>query len=259
MMHRFFVSPTWIDGDRVRLEGDVARRLSRVLRLSPEDVVVLLDNTGSEYEVALGRFSRDAVEAQVLAVRHGTSESGIHVTLYQGVMKGEKFDWVLQKGTEMGVSAFVPLICGRSVPQERGTRPAARYARWEKIVTEAAEQSGRCLLPEIMEPTAFRDACEGVAGAGALSMIPWEQESTRGLRSALSQLLPSPFKGEGRGEGAGVNIFIGPEGGFGEAEVDYARSCGVVPVSLGRRILRSESAGIAVVAAVMYVVGELGG
>jgi 16S rRNA (uracil1498-N3)-methyltransferase len=257
MMHRFFVPPKWIVGDKVRLEGDLARRLSRVLRLSPGDRVVLLDNSGSEYEVALASFGRDAVEAQVLAVRDGTGESGIQVTLYQGVMKGEKFDWVLQKCTEMGISAFVPMICRRSVPQERGTRPAARYARWEKIVTEAAEQSGRSRLPEIWEHTAFQEACNGVAGAGTLSIIPWEQEAVTGLRPALSQLLPSPAEGEG--QGPGVNIFIGPEGGFEESEVEYARSCGVVPVSLGRRVLRSESAGIAVVAAVMYEGGELGG
>ena len=250
-MQRFFVPTTWIQGDRVRLEGDLPRRLSRVLRLSPGDRVVLLDNSGSEYEVALASFTRDAVEAEVLAVREGTSESRIYLTLYQGVMKGEKFDWVLQKGTEMGVSAFVPLICRRSVPQERGTRPAARYARWEKIVTEAAEQSGRSRLPKIEEPTAFRDACEGVAGAGASSVIPWEQETDTGLRSALSQLHLEDHSPR-------VNIFIGPEGGFEEAEVDYARSCGVIPLSLGKRILRSESAGIAVVAAVLYEAGELG-
>ena len=278
-MHRFFVPPACITGDHVRLGGDVVRRVGRVLRMSPGDAITLLDNSGREYVVSLTRFSKDVVDGTVVSVEEGRSESQVKITLYQGMLKGEKIDWVLQKGTELGVTVFVPLICQRSVPQERGSWSTIRYVRWRKILTEAAEQSGRCLLPQLGQPMPFEDACNGIKGSTGTSIIPWEQEGANGLRSVLSQPhmkrlnsgrhqmtptieaeLPSPSSPLPPEEGElKVNIFIGPEGGFEEREVDYARSCGAVPVSLGRRILRSETAGLVAVSAVLYEVGELGG
>ena len=250
IMHRFFVHPACIDGERVSLEGGVARQISRVLRMSPGDEVVLLDNSGREYRVRLTSFNRDIVEGAVQCAREGEGETSISVTLYQGVLKGEKFEWVLQKGTELGVKTFVPLICRRSVPQGGDGWHISRYPRWQKIITEAAEQSGRCLLPQLRQPISFRDACkdacDGVQGS-SMSIIPWEQEKAGSLRRALEDMR-SPR----------ANIFIGPEGGFEEDEASYARSCGVLPVSLGKRVLRSETAGIATVAAVLYEAGELG-
>ncbi len=252
-MHRFFVPSTWIAGEHARLEGDVARQVSRVLRMSPGDEVTLLDNSGNEYRMRLTRFSREVVEGVVLSIDEGRGEPSLKVTLYQGMLKGEKFLWVLQKGTELGVTAFVPLICHRSLPQERDSWLSARYPRWRKVVTEAAEQSGRCLLPDLKQPISFRDACEEIKGSRSISIIPWEREGASGLRSTLQE-----SKGAQPYFPALVNIFIGPEGGFEEWEIDCARSCGVLPISLGRRILRSETAAIATVAAVMYEAGEIG-
>ena len=246
-MHRFFVPATWIEDQRARLEGDVAHQVGHVLRMSPGDKITLMDNSGREYMVRLTSLSGGLVEGEVLSIDQGRGESPLKVTLYQGMLKGEKFQWVLQKGTELGVTTFVPLICHRSVPQERDSWTRTRYPRWRKIVTEAAEQSGRSLLPQLRQPMSFKDACDAIEGPG-ISLVPWEQEETTGLRSALQDMNSQQ-----------VNIFIGPEGGFEEWEVVYARSCGVVPVSLGRRILRSETAGIASVAAVLYQVGEMGG
>ena len=247
MRRRFFVPPAWIEDERVRLEGDVARRVRRVLRMSPDDEIVLLDNSGKEYVARLTRFSKDVVEGAVLSVDVGRGEPAIKVTLYQGMLKGEKFQWVLQKGTELGVTGFVPLICQRSIPLEREGWSNTRYPRWRTIVTEAAEQSGRCLLPELQHPMSFEYACEAIKDSSGIAIIPWEQEGVVGLRSALQDMnFPQ------------VNIFIGLEGGFEQREVSFARSLGVVPVSLGKRILRSETAGIATVAAVLYEAGELG-
>lgn len=246
MTHRFFVPPTWIEGATAKLEGDVARQVSRVLRMSPGDDVALLDNSGREFQVRLTRFTGRIVEGTVLSVDQGPGEPRINVTLYQGMLKGEKFQWVLQKGTELGAATFVPLICQRSILQEQDSWQSSRYPRWRKIIAEAAEQSGRRIMPQLREPISFRDACEGTVGSSAVSMIPWEQEGSIGLRSALLRLRAKD-----------VNIFIGPEGGFEEWEVSHARSLGVTPVSLGRRILRSETASIVAVAAVMYEAGEL--
>ncbi len=249
MTHRFFVAPTDINGRNVVLTGDVAHQISRVLRMSPEEEVVLLDNTGKEYGVRLNRISRDTVEGEVLSTVEGQGEPALEITLHQGILKGEKFEWVLQKGTELGVARFVPIICRRSIPRRRDDPGGARYARWRRIVTEAAEQSRRSRLPEICLPTAFEEACDLTSGQDT-SIIPWEMEEGTGLRRTL----------EGTASRR-VNVFIGPEGGFDEAEVAYASSRGVVQVSLGKRILRAETAAVAAVAtvtAVLYEAGEMG-
>ena len=214
IMHRFFVPPACIDGERVGLMGDVARQISRVLRMSSGDEVVLLDNSGKEYRVRLTGFNRDAVEGSVLSACDGEGETSISVTLYQGVLKGEKFEWVLQKGTELGVKIFVPLICQRSVPQGGDGWHTRRYPRWQKIITEAAEQSGRCLIPQLRQPISFKDACtdaykdacDRIPGPST-SIIPWEQEKAVSLRRALADMLADMRSPR-------VNIFIGPEGGL---------------------------------------------
>ena len=182
MTHRFFVPPTWIEGETARLEGDVARQVSRVLRMSPGDNVALLDNSGKEFQVRLTRFTRHTVEGAVLSSDQGPGEPRMKVTLYQGMLKGEKFQWVLQKGTELGVTTFVPLICQRSIPQEQGSWHSSRYPRWSKIVAEAAEQSGRCVLPQLREPMSFREATEEI-NSSHTSIIPWEHEGSIGLRA----------------------------------------------------------------------------
>ena len=246
MMHRFFVPPTWISSGHARLEGELAHQLGRVLRMSSGNEVILLDNSGMEYRVRLTGFGRGTVDGEVVEVCEGRGEPGVDITLYQGILKGSKFQWVLQKGTELGVTTFVPLICRRSVPRRQDSSDAVPHHRWSKIVTEAAEQSGRSRLPELRESMTFEDAC-GAAQRSGTSLMPWEREGSTGLRSVLS-----------RGDSRRINIFIGPEGGFDEAEVASARESGVLPVSLGRRILRSETAGIAAVAAVLYEAGELG-
>ena len=264
------------------LEGEVAHQVSRVLRMSVGDEITLLDNSGREYSVQLTMFNKTTVEGSVLSVRETQTESSLELTLYQGLLKGEKFQWVLQKGTELGVSRFVPLISLRTVIQGQERLERTRYPRWLKIITEAAEQSGRCTLPELKPPISLHEACDQVHGHST-SIMPWEEETTTSLRSVLRHLLtpksyfssrpiPSPLTGEGQGEGEfpppsnslppgegelKVNIFIGPEGGFDEEEVDYARSQRIVPVSLGRRILRSETAALATVAAVLYEMGEM--
>ena len=238
-MHRFFVAPGCIKGRHATLQGDVVRQVSRVLRMSPGDEVSLLDNTGKEYRVQLSTFSYEQIEGEVVSVVECEGECETRVTLYQGMLKGEKFQWVLQKGTELGVSAFVPLVCQRAVPRQRDRWNASRYPRWRKIVAEAAEQSERCVLPEVREPIKFQEACEEAKGQG-VSIIPWERERAQSLRLLLGDISSHQ-----------VNIFIGPEGGFEEGEIAYARSCGIVPVSLGKRILRSETASIVAVAAIL--------
>jgi len=241
-MHRFFVPAEWITADHVTLHGDSARQIARVLRLRSGEEIIALDNSGDEYVATLRTVTPAKVVADVTERRTNRAEPTANITLFQGMLKTDKFEFVLQKGTELGVSTFVPTICERSVARaEEGLTPSRRV-RWERITTEAAEQSGRGRLPTLQDPQALQTACYAVVGRG---IIPWEMERSTPLQDAI-------------GEDVGpINIFIGPEGGFTEAEVETARSVGITPVTLGPRILRAETAAIATVTAVMYSLGEL--
>ncbi len=245
-MHRFFVPAEWLQGGRARLQGPVAQQISRVLRLQPGAEVGLLDGSGKEYVARLDLFGPGRVEGRLVRVREGRGEPRLTLTLYQGLLKGEKLEWVLQKCTELGVATFVPVLTRRAVAREPDGGPL-RVERWRRIVQEAVEQSGRTKLPEVCPPIPFDKACDDVLSHGAMGIIAWEREETAGLQRALSR---APLDS--------LSLFIGPEGGFDPAEVEYARSRGIVPVGLGPRILRAETAAVAVVAAVMYQAGEMG-
>ena len=246
-MHRFFVPSEWTDDDRVEIHGEVAHRIGRVLRLTPGAEIVLFDGTGMEWTVRLHSVARDHAAGRVLSSEKGRGEPTVRLTLYQGVMKGSKFDWTLQKGTELGVSCFVPMDCRRSVPRIRRESQPARLARWRKIIVEAAEQSGRAVIPDVADPVTFQEVCDALERAPGLVVLPWEGESAKSLSAAVSE---APDSKE-------VALVIGPEGGLDPEEVDYARGKGLEPVSLGRRILRAETAGIAAVSTLMYALGEM--
>ena len=243
-MHRFFVSTESMSGGRVSLEGGTAAQIARVLRGRPGDTVVVLDGSGMEYRVVLQSVSVERVVGEVVDSGMCEGEPGVEITLYQAIIKGDKFEYVLQKGTELGVSAFVPIVCERSIPNARRWGKG-RYERWRTIATEAAEQSGRGRVPRIEAPVRLGEACEKHVGAG---VVPWEMEKSYSLRQALGQV-----------KGRRIGIFVGPEGGLTSDEVGLATANGIRPVTLGRRILRAETASVAAIAAVMYELGELGG
>jgi 16S rRNA (uracil1498-N3)-methyltransferase len=246
----FFVPPDVFSGDEVRLEGDLARRLSRVLRLKAGAAVVLLDGSGLEYETRLDAVGPQRVTGTVVGRRPGRPEPRVRLVLYQSLVKGERFDWVLEKGTELGVAAFVPLLSQRNVVRAAPGRPG-RPERWRRVVREAAEQCGRSVLPELLPAEGLKEA---LSEAVDLRLLPWEGEGTLGLATALRRARPA-LKGVERPT---VAVLIGPEGGFAADEVAVARRAGAQVVSLGRRILRSETAGIVAAAAVLYELGELG-
>ncbi len=249
-MHRFFVDTEWLTADQVELTGATARQLAKVLRARTGDRIELLDGEGWSYVVELTSVTSARVEGNVAEKRAASGEPRVAVTLYQALLKHDKFEFVLQKGTELGVSGFVPVVCERSVTRAgEARRVENRLDRWRRIVTEAAEQSGRARLPKVGPPLEFRAACELASG---FTIIPWELERRSGLKTVLGE-----EKESGRAL-ASVAVFIGPEGGFTDEEVAYAHSHGARAVSLGERVLRAETAGIATVAAIMYELGELG-
>ena len=242
-MHRFFVPSQAIVGQEARLGPELARRMERVLRLRVGDHVLLLDNSGRQYEVKLTALTAKGAQGIVLASTEGAGEPSVRLVLYQALIKGQRFDWVLEKGTELGVAGFVPIVSSRAVVRA-SKESSARVGRWRRVIVEAAEQSGRCRLPEVWAPLPFEEA---VASAAGLRVLLWEDEQEAALGDVLTK----------EGPADAVSLFIGPEGGFPAEEVEFARQQGVRTVSIGRRILRAETAAIVAVALVLHELGEL--
>ncbi len=247
-MHHFFVPPECIVEDNVTLPVDVASQLSRVLRARLGDEIVVLDDSGTEYLVQLSAIDRNSASGIVISKSKSQGEPSVFITLYQGILKADRFEYMLQKGSELGITSFVPVNCHRTISQNKPSD--SRYTRWRKIITEAAEQSGRGRLPVLQEIVNFDSACEKATG---VSLMPWEGEKATSLKSSLT------YVASGTDAHSSINIFIGPEGGFTTEEVEFAKKNRITLVTLGPRILRAETAGIVTAAAILYELGELGG
>ncbi|MFC1910677.1 RsmE family RNA methyltransferase [Chloroflexota bacterium] len=243
-MHRFFIPGDWILGNSVLIKGEQARQIHEVLRIKPGSRLSVLDNTGWEYDIEVQITGNELVQGSVVGRERGKGEPSLKITLYQALLKSDKFEIVLQKGVELGVNTFVPFISERCVVTKPGD---SKIKRWEKIIQEAAEQSGRNLLPVLQPVVSFVEACKTLSSP---SILLWEEEKTTKLRDILGT---APYR-----DSPAINLFIGPEGGYSAPEAEYARVRGITTASLGQRLLRAETAGIAVVTAVLYDRRELG-
>jgi len=248
--HRFFVDPQAVSADEVLLTGEQARQIYRVLRLRPPEQIIVLDNRGWQYHVTLASVSNERVLGQVTARERAANEPQARLTLYQSLLKKDNFEWILQKGTELGVAVFVPMVSQRSVVRQLAVKEN-KWARWQRIVAEAAEQSGRGHLPLLRQPMAF-DAAVADSQSNDLALIPWEEEQEMALLQRVQQALTSRDNGVLQ-----VALFIGPEGGYAAEEIASAKANGVLPVTLGPRILRAETAAIAATALLMGALGDL--
>lgn len=244
--HRFFISPDSFQGQQVRLVGEQAHQVAHVLRLRPGQSIIVLDNQGWECEVALAQVGRGEVIGEVVDRRPAGGEPAVALTLYQAFLKGEKWEWVLQKGTELGVTHFVPVISERTIVREAAVKPE-RIARWQRIVQEAAEQSGRGRLPQLVEVATLQEAA-GQLARFPLAMVAWEGATGCGVREALAAGT-RPER---------VALLVGPEGGLEGGEVEMARAAGARVITLGRRILRAETAAVVGAALVLHELGEMG-
>jgi 16S rRNA (uracil1498-N3)-methyltransferase len=251
-LHRFFVDPALLGGDRVVLAGAQAHQISRVLRLKPGDRVVLVDGAGQEFVARLDEVRSSAVTGTIEAVRPSRPEPSLILTLYQALVPRDRFETVLQKGTEVGISRFVPTVCERSIVPGGDRVDEGRLERWRRIVTEAAEQCERGVIPEIANPVRFPEAVRAAREDLAPALVAWEREEAASIRAGLDLALG--WRPLGR---TPLGLFIGPEGGFTEAEIELARRQGARTVSLGPRILRTETAGPILAALALYHDGDL--
>jgi len=245
-MPRIFIKPESITDGHATLPEAEARRLFRVLRMRPGDSVTLFDG---QCEMAATIVSLNAKSA-VLKVGERTgrdSEPPISITLGQGMPKGEKLEWVVQKAVELGVTALTPVVMERSVKRPDAAAAEKALTRLRRIAEEAARQSGRLRPPDIPGFMTLGEYLERTRQA-ELKIIFYEGEKTRGLREVL----------HGASDVKNVALIVGPEGGLSEEEVRLAVEAGYVPVGLGPRILRSETAGITALSLIQYELGDLG-
>jgi 16S rRNA (uracil1498-N3)-methyltransferase len=248
-MRRFYVEAEVLGGDRVEIRGALAHRLAKVLRLRAGEEIALFDGSGTDVLVRIDEISDRLVVAEAVGRVDSPAEPRIKVNLYQSITKGDRFEWLLEKGTEIGVARFVPLITARAVvkPEAGGNRAD----RWGRIVIEAAEQSGRGAVPIVDAPQRFADA---LANAPGVLLLPYEaaDERTPDIDAGLNSDIDALFAL------SEVSVFIGPEGGYEDAEVAAARAAGAAIVTMGRRVLRSETAGLVAATLVLHAAGELG-
>src|SRR5688500_13434365 len=245
-MARFFLPTRQIEDHRATITGVELNHLRRVLRLRPQDRVVVFDDAGCEHEGIIRSLSEDRGEIEIIRSYQVNSESPLKTTLALGLTKGEKMDWVVEKATELGVHTIVPFRSDYTIPKLNERKMAQRSERWQKIALSAAKQCGRVRIPEIMALTDFRDLLEPV-WRDALRLLFWEKECQHGLFELK----------ETRTSIGEVVLMIGPEGGFSAPEAALALEHGFKPVRLGPRILRAETAAVAALSAVQLLWGDL--
>lgn len=245
-MHRAYVPPETLDEPVISLSRDTAHYIARVLRLRAGDQIGLFDGSGQEWLVRLTHVSAGLVQGEPVTLLAAPSPCNKIVVLGQGLPQGAKMDWVIEKCSELGLSTLVPLHTELSVVRSVGQRMAEKMARWQRIAAAAAGQCGRRTLLELATPSSLSDFCARY-DAAAVKIICWEQEKSRGIRQVLEA-------SEGRYP---IVALVGPESGLTEDEVAVAKAHGFVPVSLGPRRLRSETAAVAVTSIIRYSRGEL--
>ncbi len=243
-MHRFFVSPANRAKNSVVLSGDIAHQIARVLRLRADEEIVLIPTDADnavEWRVRLISVGARVAHGEIIAERPALPEPTCALTLCAALLKGERFDWLLQKATELGVAAIQPIVTAHTI-RKIGADDAHMLDRWRRIVTEAAEQSGRGRVPAVHGPVSLGELMETVA---APLFIAHETVVAR----TLAEAVPAGAKS--------AAVAIGPEGGFSEREVArLVAEAGAIPVSLGPRVLRAETAAITAVTLVMAATGN---
>ena len=245
-MHRFFAEPGQIGEKEIVITGADVNHIRNVLRMRTGEEVLIADGRGAEYRCKLTDLSENEVRAQILWKLDGNAELASAVTLFQGLPKSDKMDLIVQKCVELGVDRIVPVSTKRAVVKLDAKKEQTRLKRWNTISESAAKQSGRGVIPEVSGVMTFGKALEEAKKLDVL-LIPYERaENMAETRRVMGEIRP----------GQSVGVFIGPEGGFEESEVEEAVAAGARAITLGRRILRTETAGLAVMAMLGYLLEE---
>ena len=241
-MQQFFSEPSWIEENRILMRGADVNHMKNVLRMKPGEDVRISDGAGKTYICRSSAYEEQTAVLDIFKELDSDTELPSRIVLFQGLPKGDKMEWIVQKAVELGAYSIVPFAAKRSVVKLDEKKAAKKQARWQAIARGAAEQSGRGIVPEIHTVYTFAEALK-MAEVMDVILIPYElEEGMKETARVLESIAP----------GQSVGIFIGPEGGFEEEEVERAKESGAHPVTLGKRILRTETAGLAALSILMY-------
>jgi 16S rRNA (uracil1498-N3)-methyltransferase len=239
-MSRFYVPKEFVSGAKITITGNEAHHIRDVMRLKVSDKVSCFDGTGKEYTGLIKEVNPKEVIVDIIQTREPKVKDSISVTLIQAIPKKEKMDYIAEKATELGVRRIIPVMTERTVVNWDEEKKARSLDRWNKISRAASKQCNRLDLPEIMPVTTFSEALKAVSGQD-LAMIAALSGDTIPLKKALQGASPR-----------NIVIAIGPEGDFTPQEIEEARSAGFKPVGLGQRVLKSDTAGLAVLAIINH-------
>jgi 16S rRNA (uracil1498-N3)-methyltransferase len=240
-MARFFIPKEQISGNRVKITGADVNHIKNVLRLKVGDRIEVFDISQKARLCQIRQFNRHFILGEIISEIPTGTEPKINLTLAQCLLKGKKMDFIVQKATELGVNAVIPVISERSIPKIED-KIEQKISHWQKISQEAAEQSGRTKIPEVRPLMRFKDL---IMTNYALALLPWEGERETKLKELLTSSRVHGLTGE-------FIILIGPEGGFSLAEVEAAKAQGFKTITLGKRTLRAETATLAALSNIFY-------
>ena len=245
-MYRFFIKEEQIHDGMIEICGSDVNHIKNVLRMKTGDKVYLSNGSDLEYECSLLEWTDDTILAKIEDVHGMETELPVKITLYQGLPKGDKMEMIVQKAVELGVAEIVPVAMKRCVVKLDAKKAAKKVQRWNEIAKSAAKQSKRGLIPEVKPVMSFKEAVEYGKSMDML-LIPYED--AKGI--AHSREVVETVKDK-----KSLGIYIGPEGGFPEEEVSFAMKAGAEPVTLGHRILRTETAGMTLLSILMFMLEE---
>lgn len=241
-MQRFFVTPDQVGEDKIRIQGSDVNHMKNVLRMRPGEEVMVSDGNNRQYRCRVEDYPDGEAVLAILEAGLVDTELPSRIYLFQGLPKQEKMELIVQKAVELGVCQVIPVQTRRCVVKLDAKKAAKKVQRWQQIAESAAKQAGRGYIPAVSEVMTFQEAL-AFSEALDIRLIPYElADGMEGTRKILDGIRP----------GQSVGIFIGPEGGFEKEEVGRAVEAGAMPITLGKRILRTETAGIAVLSILMY-------
>lgn len=246
-MPKFFVEPSKISNGIITIDTEDVNHITRVLRMKICDKITICDSMGYDYTAEIFEINKSSVLCKELDKTKSDTEPNLKVILFQGIPKGSKMEYIIQKTTELGIFRIVPVSMSRCVSKIENKKDGdKKRERWQKISESASKQSGRGIVPEISAPVTFEEAIHELSKCDVV-FAPYECEQNNSIKNVI----------KGVSGNKNVGFIIGPEGGFAPEEIDRLTKLGVPPVTLGKRILRTETAGEAVLSMLMYEANEL--
>lgn len=248
-MHKFFIPVENFCDDQVIIKGDDVKHIYKVLRLSNGDRISVNNCKGKEFIGEIANINKECVTVNILEEIQLNNESPVSITLYQGLPKSSKMDFIVQKSVEIGLTSIVPVVTERVISKS-DVSEFKKTDRWVRIALEACKQCKRSIIPQVSSPINFDDMLQRIDSAD-LIVVPYENQENFGIRTMLREINKTGIKS--------IAVIIGPEGGFEEEEIIKLKSVGAYIVTLGPRILRTETAGLVTASILMYELGDLGG